>query len=273
MGIETIIQNMSFAGNTYGIKDVKGTKEAKESKNTADTKISKEADSVHLSATEKKVNVKGKTIGQPKLSEKAAKYYEELKSKYQNMDFILVSKDMKEMAQANAGSFANPQKMVVLIDEEKIERMAEDEKYRKQYENVIASAQTKLPQLKQALGAFSGVKGFGVQVKDNGVTSFFAVMSKSFNDQAARLEKRRVEKKAEKKEAEKKAEKKERQERLEEKREEHRLETKKAEEEVFSADSIEELVKLVEDFNYQFVSDTTMTEAEKGLGTVIDFKG
>lgn len=264
MGIESIISNMHIANNTYSTKDAKATKEAK---TTGEISVAKENE------VSKKVDVKGKTIGQPKLSEKAAKYYEELKSKYKNMDFILVSKDMKEMAKANAGSFANPQKMVVLIDEEKVERMAEDEKFRKQYEGVIASAQKQLPQLKQALGRFSGVKGFGVQVKDNGVTSFFAVMSKSFNDQAARLEKRRIEKKAEKKEAEKKAEKKERQERIEEKREEHRLEAKEAEEKVISADSIEELVKMVEDFNYLFVSDTTMTEAEKGLGTVIDFKG
>ena len=264
MGIESILSNMHIANNTYGTKDAKATKEAKA---TGEISVVKENE------VSKKVDVKGKTIGQPKLSEKAAKYYEELKSKYKNMDFILVSKDMKEMAKANAGSFANPQKMVVLIDEEKIERMAEDEKFRKQYESVIASAQKQLPQLKQALGRFSNVKGFGVQVKDNGVTSFFAVMSKSFNDQAARLEKRRIEKKAEKKEAEKKAEKKERQERLEEKREEHRLEAKEAEEEFISADSMEELVKMVEDFNYQFVSDTTMTETEKGLGTVIDFKG
>ncbi len=264
MGIESIISNMHIANNTYSTKDAKATKEAK---TTGEISVAKE------NKVSKKVDVKGKTIGQPKLSEKAAKYYEELKSKYKNMDFILVSKDMKEMAKANAGSFANPQKMVVLIDEEKVERMAEDEKFRKQYEGVIASAQKQLPQLKQALGRFSGVKGFGVQVKDNGVTSFFAVMSKSFNDQAARLEKRRIEKKAEKKEAEKKAEKKERQERIEEKREEHRLEAKEAEKKVISADSIEELVKMVEDFNYLFVSDTTMTEAEKGLGTVIDFKG
>ncbi len=263
MGIESVIQNMSFAGSTYATKDIKDTKEAKEAKETS---------GANQSAAGKRVNVKGKTIGQPKLSEKAAKYYEELKGKYKNMDFILVSKDMKEMAKANAGSFANPQKMVVLIDEEKVERMAEDEKFRKQYEGVIVSAQKQLPQLKQTLGRFSNVKGFGVQVKDNGVTSFFAVMSKSFNDQAARLEKRRVEKKAEKKEAEKKAEKKEWQEKLEEKREEHRLEAKEAEE-VLSADSMEDLVKMVEDFNYLFVSDTTMTEAEKGLGSVIDFKG
>ena len=31
----------------------------------------------------------GKTIGEPKLSDEAAKYYDQLKSKFGNMDFIL----------------------------------------------------------------------------------------------------------------------------------------------------------------------------------------
>ena len=53
--------------------------------NTYAAKETKQADEV------KKYGVTGKTIGQPKLSENAKKYYEELKSKYQNMDFILVS--------------------------------------------------------------------------------------------------------------------------------------------------------------------------------------
>lgn len=218
---------------------------------------------------EKKYAVTGKTIGQPKLSENAKKYYEELKSKYKNMDFILVSNDMKEMAKANAGSFANPQKMVVLIDEEKIERMANDEQYRKQYESVIASAQNKLPQLKQALGKSSNVKGFGMQVNDNGASSFFAVMDKSFKSQAERLEKQRAEKKEEKKAAQKKAEKREREEALEEKR------LKKREEEnvVISANSIEELRQKIEDYNYMNMADTVKTDAEKYLGTTIDFKG
>ena len=61
----------------------------------------------------------GKTIGNAKLSEEGAKYYQELKKKYSNMDFILVSKDQKANAQANAASYANGNKMVVLIDEEK----------------------------------------------------------------------------------------------------------------------------------------------------------
>ena len=39
----------------------------------------------------KKNNASGKTVGNPKLSEKASKYYEQLKRKYSNMDFVLVS--------------------------------------------------------------------------------------------------------------------------------------------------------------------------------------
>lgn len=88
----------------------------------------------------------GKTIGNAKLSEEGAKYYQELKKKYSNMDFILVSKDQKANAQANAASYANGNKMVVLIDEEKIERMATDENYRKQYEGIIKNAASGLGQ-------------------------------------------------------------------------------------------------------------------------------
>ena len=78
----------------------------------------------------KKPRYYGKQIGSPVLSEEGEKYYEQLKKKFGNMEFILVSKDMKQQAKTMAASFANPYKTVVLIDEEKIERMAEDEAYR-----------------------------------------------------------------------------------------------------------------------------------------------
>ena len=214
-------------------------------------------------------NTSGKTIGQPKLSEKAQKYYDELKSKYQNLDFVLVSKDMKEMAKANAASFANPNKMVVLIDEEKIERMAEDEQFRKKYEGIIASAGTKLPELGQAIGNTSGVKGFGMQVNDDGSTSFFAVMQKSFDAQAKRIEEIRAEKREEKRLAEKKADKKEWEERLNEKR----AANKAARDEVITAGSIDELIQKIEEYNFNYRADTVQTEAEKYVGTTIDIKG
>ena len=142
--------------------------------------------------TEKNGKVTGKTIGNPKLSEKAAKYYEELKRKYSNMDFILVSEDQKEKARAQAGSYANASKMVVLIDEDKIERMAEDENYRRQYEAIIANAGSGIAQLRSSLEA-SGtkVKGYGMQVNDGGTASYFAVLQKSSDAQKERIEKKR----------------------------------------------------------------------------------
>ena len=46
----------------------------------------------------------GNTIGDVKLSDKAADYLDKLKSKFHNMDFITVSKDMKAQVQQNAAS-------------------------------------------------------------------------------------------------------------------------------------------------------------------------
>ena len=76
----------------------------------------------------------GNTIGNVQLSEKTADYLDKLKSKFHNMEFITVSKDMKAQVQQNAAAYGNANKMVVLIDDEKLERMATDESYRKKYE-------------------------------------------------------------------------------------------------------------------------------------------
>ena len=126
---------------------------------------------------EKSGSVSGKTIGSPKLSKKTADYYESLKKKYSNMDFILVSEDKKEQAKAQASSYANASKMVVLIDEDKVERMAEDENYRKQYEAIIANAASGISQLKSSLqSSGANVKGFGMQVNDGGTATYFALL-------------------------------------------------------------------------------------------------
>ena len=86
--------------------------------------------------------------------------------------------------------------MVVLIDENKIERMASDENYRKQYEGIIANAASGISQLASSLSATgTSVKGFGMQVNDNGTASYFAVLEKSSAAQKERIEKKAVEKK------------------------------------------------------------------------------
>lgn len=226
---------------------------------------------------EKSGSVSGKTIGSPKLSKKAADYYESLKKKYSNMDFILVSEDKKEQAKAQASSYANASKMVVLIDEDKVERMAEDENYRKQYEAIIANAASGISRLKSSLeSSGANVKGFGMQVNDGGTATYFAVLEESSAAQRERIEKKAAEKKAEKKAAEKKHQK----EKLEEARSEKTEKTDVSDKTdtdsgtvTITASSVEELLQKIQDYMQLAKSDTVLTEAEKKVGQNIDFCG
>ncbi len=226
---------------------------------------------------EKSGSVSGKTIGSPKLSKKAADYYESLKKKYSNMDFILVSEDKKEQAKAQASSYANASKMVVLIDEDKVERMAEDENYRKQYEAIIANAASGISRLKSSLeSSGANVKGFGMQVNDGGTATYFAVLEESSAAQRERIEKKAAEKKA----AEKKAEKKHQKEKLEEARSEKTEKTDVSDKTdtdsgtvTITASSVEELLQKIQDYMQLAKSDTVLTEAEKKVGQNIDFCG
>lgn len=225
----------------------------------------------------KKSKVNGAVIGSPELSDKAKKYYDQLRKKYANMDFILVSKDKKAEAQANAGKYANANRMVVLIDEEKIERMAVDEDYRKKYEAIIGGAKNQLSQLKDSLGVnASSVKTYGMQVNDGGNASFFAVIDKSLAAQRERIDKKAAQKKADQKEAKKAAA-------------EKQAEKKKAEREkdadrfrqdwddentvTVTASSVEELIQKINSTISMGMSDYVMTKEESYVGGNFDFYG
>ena len=244
---------------------------------TEDIAITKSDDSAE---TVKKTKVNGRTVGSPELTEEAAKYYEQLKKKYGNLDFILVSKDQKEYAKANASKYSNPNKMVVLIDEEKIERMAVDEDYRKQYESAISQGANGLTQLKSRLANMGlNVKSCGMNVYDNGATSFFATMDQSFKAQNKtaheRLAKKKAAKKAEDKKAAKKAEEKKRQEKLEESRTERReireefYDNDGDDEVTFTADSIDDLISQIENADY-LVRRDIRSSYEKQIGQKFD---
>lgn len=221
----------------------------------------------------KKSDVSGKTVGNPKLSEKASKYYEQLKKKFSNMDFVLVSSDMKEQAKANAASYANPSKMVVLVDEEKIERMAEDENCRKQYEGIIANSSTGMASLGSSLSATGAtVKGFGMQVNDNGTASYFAVLEKSSASQRERIEKKAEQKKQAKKAEEKKTKKEKEQERLDKLKDKDKTSSSKDDNTItITASSPEELLEKVKEQVQWDKSDTMLTDDEKKIGQKFDF--
>lgn len=164
--------------------------------------------------------------------------------------------------------------MVVLIDEEKIERMATDENFRAKYEGLISNAQSKMPTLKNIANQYSGVKAIGMQVNDNGTASFFAVMQKSSKDISDKLAaKREAKKKAEKAE-EKRADKKEQQEKIRQKISEKGKEVEDEEDYVIlQANSVEELLKKIEEYDFGLRADTVMTKEELSIGQSIDFKG
>ncbi|MBR0090708.1 MAG: hypothetical protein IJP92_03310 [Lachnospiraceae bacterium] len=220
----------------------------------------------------------GATLGKPQLSEEGAKYYEELKKKYKDMDFVLVSKDMIDVAKNNASSYGNKNRMVVLIDEEKIEKMATDDAYRKQYEGLISTAQSKMPVLQQMMSNNPNVKTIGMQVGNDGRASFFAVMDKSAKDMQTRIEEKRAAKKeAAKAEAKKEAKAKQK-ERIEESRAQKAEDRKKIEEgdeedyEILMADSVEELLSRIEDWNFNFQANNVETPEESFIGHNVDFR-
>ena len=185
------------------------------------------ADTSKVSA---KKNEYGRTIGEPKLSDEGKKYYDELKKKFGGYDFILVSKDQIENAKSQAARYANPNKPVVLIDEEKIEKMAADKDYREKYESVIAGASSQLSKMKdQLMASGADFKGFGIQVNDGGTASFFAVVGKSQEAQAERIREKRAEAKAAHKAADKKAAAKRIEKRRAEKKEAEKLKEKQSE--------------------------------------------
>lgn len=212
--------------------------------------------------TEKTGKITGRTVGRPELSEKAAKYYEQLKAKFGNMEFVLVSKDMKEQAEANAASYANSSKTVVLIDEGKIERMAEDEKYRSQYESLISSAAANLNQIKTGLSQGNGVTSYGIKINDNGTASYFAVIDKSLAAQKERIEKKAEEKKA--------AAKKEKEEKADKLKDNKAEDSKKSDTVTVTASSVEELLKKINNVYYEALSDNVMTDDEKKVGQHFD---
>ena len=229
----------------------------------------------------------GSTIGDVQLSDKAKDYLEKLKSKFHNMEFITVSNDMKAQVQQNAASYGNANKMVVLIDEEKLERMATDESFRKKYEGIIAMSQAKMTQAKMGLSSSgANVKNFGMSVDSNGKESFFATVGKSSDLQKKRTEKKAAEKKTQKLQEKKKADKKAREERLQKVKDkktdnadtdmkgDKTIEDNYDEDYVIlEAESMDELLSKAQRYSYNSAADRVMTYSERMVGTKVDYKG
>ena len=263
----------------------------KETPKSADQAVDKAVDKTADSKTEKTTVTGTATFGDAKLSQGGLAYYNMLKAKFSNMNFVLVASDSKQQAEAMKGSFASAGAMTVLIDTDKIEKMASDEQYRKKIEATISSAASGLAGLSKQISASytsasssaGAVTAFGMTVKDGGNSMFFAVLKKANTAQEEHNAKVAKERKEEKKTAEKKAEKEKQQEQISEAARDKAGTTAETDGNTGKADaetdtvtvtagSIEELVRKIQEYQYNALSDSVMTEKEKAVGASIDFK-
>ncbi len=213
------------------------------------------------SEKEKLNDVKGRTIGEPKLSDKALKYYEQLKKKYSNMEFVLVSPDKKAEVERNKGMYASNKELLVLIDSDKIERMAEDEEYRKKYEGILSNATSQVEMMKRQLGTNANqVSSIGMSFDDHGNASFFAVVDKSLATQRERIAAKREENREAKRAEAKKAEKENEAEKLD-----------KSHKVTVTAKSWDELLRKIDKVVMSDGADSMLTKGERNIGQNFDF--
>ena len=256
--------------NSYAADYSYRTEHNKKTDSNKKADVTKEADK-----TTKKSKVSGRTIGDPVLSDKA--------QKYSNMDFILVSPEKKEEAESKKGMYQSSKELLVLIDSDKIEKMAEDEEYRAKYEGILNNAASQLNQMKDSLGSKAdSVSSFGMTFDDHGNASFFAVVDKSLASQRERI--------ADKKEAAAKEKKKAQREAQEKRAEEKKADrtdkkgktdgtgkakdtekTSDADKVTVSASSWEELLKKIDNVIYESRADSVMTKEEKAVGQSFDY--
>ena len=202
-----------------------------------DNKVNKE--------TAKVVNGKN-SIGNPKLSDAASKYYEELKAKYGDMEFVVVDDDQIETAKEQSSNINSDKNYIVLISESELEEMATNEETRTKNEKLIEDAKAQMPDMMEELKkSGTAVKSFGIEIKD-GAVSFFAVIDKSMAAQRERIEAKQEEKAAEKKA------------------------NAKEDLTTVSANTIEELIKKIQDVAYAAKADSVKTAQEKLVGQSFD---
>ena len=212
----------------------------------------------------------GRTIGNPQLSEKAQKYYEELKKKYGDMDFILTSSDMAKSAMDSTASYASDKDTVVVVDEATIEKMANDQDFRKKYEGILENAKSQLSDLKDNLikntkDGTGNLKNLGIQINSDGTTSFFAVMEKTNEKISSNNKEQKETDKTTAKKAEKKIDSKSKS-----------NEADKAsytETTTVKASTVDSLMEAINELQQRWMADFAKTPEEKMVGQTIDFRG
>ena len=200
------------------------------------------------------------------LSQKAKDLLNEMKQKYQDMDFFVANYSSDDEAQKYLSRGAKDYS--ALIEPELLERMAEDESIKEKYLGVIDSAKDKLTEVKDEIEKLddtengerkSEIKSLGFSVKADGSLSFFAELEKSSSDQKMRIEQKQKEK-ADAKKAEKKAEDKKKSQDVRTKKTEDAQE-EKIKRHVVSGDTVEDLLEKIKAFDWKDITEEIRPKA------------
>lgn len=131
------------------------------------------------------------------LSREAKNLLKDLQQKYGNMDFIVGDFETEEEAASYLAR--GTKEYSVLMSAEELEKMAKDEKSKKEGMDKIESARNQLAYLQTQLKeSGENVKKLGVVFEKDGTSTLFASLEKSTEQQKERLEEAKEAKKAEK---------------------------------------------------------------------------
>ena len=188
-------------------------------------------------------NTKKTETEAPKLSEKAQKVLDELKSRFgDNTDFFVADFSSDEEA---SRILSNTEKEFgVLISADELEKMADDEDYKNQMMGVIEDGQGKINEFRDSLSdeELKSVKSVGFTVSDDGTLKFFAELQKQSEANSERIEKARQDRK----------DKAEKQQEEQDKKIEDNIDEKEGKfpmvKRFVKADSLEELADVLRDF-------------------------
>jgi len=166
-------------------------------KNDYDNTIQKQKESVKGKKTTKEEEMKKSSSVH--LSKEAKALLQELKKKYNNMDFIVA--DYESDKEAAAYLSRSRKEYGVLIDPESLEKMATDDKTKEEYLSLIDKSTDELVDMEEQLneeGKDKEVVHLGISIGKDGTVSYFAELEKTNEKQQERLEESRKERKAQK---------------------------------------------------------------------------
>ncbi|MBP9996260.1 MAG: hypothetical protein KBT19_03175 [Lachnospiraceae bacterium] len=136
-------------------------------------------------------------INEDKLSDKAAKFLDNLRKKYGDFDFFIGNKSEDIEALSKCGN----KEFSVILSNEEIERMASDEKYAKEKMDGVFGAVDMCKKICEQEGYVSAftdnkdakgiVNKIGIVTDDNGNAKFFAEIEKLNDKQKERIEKKK----------------------------------------------------------------------------------